>query len=593
MKIYISKKKPDLNFTYTISDIKSKLIGIGPFDYTLYEENCGIEWTNWHRSFEWYLKANKIEDDDDKFTNLMHLAGRKVQELFTTLSTPVSISKVAHGPLISGIVPHPSEYDLALAKLNEFFEPKKNTTYERHMFRILKQEKNEKIGIFAMRLRTQAEKCDFGDTVDSNIKDQIIEKCTSTKLRRGLLKLGDKQLDDVLKAAKVFEAIEEQSKTFDNGDTNQSTMRENVNKIYSKPTFKNTNSSKIECTRCGYTGHKSSDEKCPAIGKLCNKCSGRNHFSRKCRSKKRRFDTNNKPNDEKTKTENDTPTKQENVEPQNKKPANDETVKLVESYKSNMKDEYIFCITNNNRDGNEIKAKIGGVEIVVTIDSGSRFNIIDANACEYLKANTIKVSNQRKETDQSFKGFGGNPLTVVGVFEADIGTQYKTCTSQTFYVLRDYGKVLIGYETGIPLGVMRIGENVNQVDNFDKSQHLSKIKGVVVDIPINPNVKPVAQPYRRIPVPLEVAVDKKLDELEKLGVIEQVNEPSPWISPMVPVMKQDDVRICLDMRRANEAVLRENLTLPTMEDFLPHIGKGKFFTKLDVKNAFHQVVSQF
>lgn len=39
------------------------------------------------------------------------------------------------------------------------------------------------------------------------------------------------------------------------------------------------------------------------------------------------------------------------------------------------------------------------------------------------------------------------------------------------------------------------------------------------------------------------------------------------------------------MRRANEAVQPR----PTMEDFLPHIGKGKFFTKLDVKNAFHQV----
>lgn len=43
------------------------------------------------------------------------------------------------------------------------------------------------------------------------------------------------------------------------------------------------------------------------------------------------------------------------------------------------------------------------------------------------------------------------------------------------------------------------------------------------------------------------------------------------------------------MRRANEAVKRENHPLPTMEDFMPHLGKGKFFTKLDVKSAYHQV----
>lgn len=58
---------------------------------------------------------------------------------------------------------------------------------------------------------------------------------------------------------------------------------------------------------------------------------------------------------------------------------------------------------------------------------------------------------------------------------------------------------------------------------------------------------------------------------------------------MVPVLKNDDVRICLDMRRANEAVLRENHPLPTFEDFLPHLRNAKFFAKLDIKHAFHQV----
>lgn len=61
-------------------DLSAKITGLSPFDYTLYDDNCGLEWTNWHRSFEWYLKANHIEDDSDKFVKLLHLAGRKVQE---------------------------------------------------------------------------------------------------------------------------------------------------------------------------------------------------------------------------------------------------------------------------------------------------------------------------------------------------------------------------------------------------------------------------------------------------------------------------------------------------------------------------------
>lgn len=186
-----------------------------PFDYTLYEEICGLEWKNWHRSFEWYLKANHIEDENDKYLKLMHLAGRKVQEVFETLPVPISVGQVRRGPLATGFVPHLSEYEMALSKLNEFFEPKKNSTYERHMFRLIKQIKNEKIGIFVMRLRTQADKCDFGDALEDNVIDQIIEKCLSSKLRRELLKLGDAPLEQVLKAAKIFEAIEEQSKTFE------------------------------------------------------------------------------------------------------------------------------------------------------------------------------------------------------------------------------------------------------------------------------------------------------------------------------------------------------------------------------------------
>lgn len=35
-------------------------------------------------------------------------------------------------------------------------------------------------------------------------------------------------------------------------------------------------------------GHETKDEKCPAKGKLCNRCGGRDHFGKKCRSRKRR-----------------------------------------------------------------------------------------------------------------------------------------------------------------------------------------------------------------------------------------------------------------------------------------------------------------
>lgn len=43
------------------------------------------------------------------------------------------------------------------------------------------------------------------------------------------------------------------------------------------------------------------------------------------------------------------------------------------------------------------------------------------------------------------------------------------------------------------------------------------------------------------------------------------------------------------MRRANEAIVRENHPLPTMDVLLPKIREAKYYTKLDIKDAFHQI----
>lgn len=281
------------------------------------------------------------------------------------------------------------------------------------------------------------------------------------KLRRELLKLGDTaNVEQILKAAKIFETIEQTSKTL-NGDESESKFgEEKINKIDSKPPFKrnfNTNNNRNDqCTRCGYTGHRAVDTKCPAKGKLCNKCGGKDHFSRRCRSQNRIREFGNKN------AAPDSRVKQENDEPANKSMrADDSTVKLVETSmpNSDFKDEYVFCVESVstvervNCITNELKIEIGGVALTVVVDSGSRFNIVDSKTWEYLKANGVKVFNRNKGADQSFKSYGEHPLTTLGIFEAVIETKYKSISAK-FYVVKDYGKVLIGYETGVPLGMI-------------------------------------------------------------------------------------------------------------------------------------------
>lgn len=142
----------------------------------------------------------------------------------------------------------------------------------------------------------------------------------------------------------------------------------------------------------------------------------------------------------------------------------------------------------------------------------------------------------------------------------------------------------MGKNTAISLGVLHLGTRINTVETFPK------FKDTSINIPIDRKVKPVLQPYRRIPIPLEEKVNRKIEELIDQDIIEKVEGPSEWISPMVPILKENgEIRICIDMRRANMVIIRENHPLPTMDQILPQFRNAKYFSKLDVRNAFHQI----
>ena len=69
---------------------------------------------------------------------------------------------------------------------------------------------------------------------------------------------------------------------------------------------------------------------------------------------------------------------------------------------------------------------------------------------------------------------------------------------------------------------------------------------------IDPNVKPIAQPYRRIPFNLRGKIRDKTTELLDMGIIEPLEGPAPWVNPVVIIPKNNGkLRLCVDMRQAN------------------------------------------
>ena len=102
-------------------------------------------------------------------------------------------------------------------------------------------------------------------------------------------------------------------------------------------------------------------------------------------------------------------------------------------------------------------------------------------------------------------------------------------------------------------------------------------------------MKPVVHPPRRIPIALKQRLKNELDRLETENIIVPVTETTTWVSSLVVVEKPHKLRICIDPRDLNKAIMRSHYPLPVLEDILPNLSKAKVFSVLDAKDGFWHV----
>ncbi|KAG7302949.1 hypothetical protein JYU34_012943 [Plutella xylostella] len=505
--------------------------------------SLGLRWEKWKRGLELYLIATNVTTPEAKRAMLLHMGGLALQEVYFNIP----------GAHVDAAVEGKDLFDVALSKLDDYFAPKQSRVYERHLFRLVKQESGEKFEKYLVRLRHQCSKCKF-TSPDEQMIDQITEKCDSVELRKKILTLGDDvTLDKIISEANALETVQRQLNNFDTIKPNRDLP---VNQV--GMTKRKEHPAPASCCRC--RGNHPSDSKyCPARDKKCLKYGFIGHFRTCCRTR-----ANKRKSDEIT-------AKEDGV-----RGAKRQKTKPVEEV------DYIFHIDGDDT----ITCTLGDVQIDMLIDSGSKCNIISDVAWENLKSSGIRVENQIKNPDKKLMAYGSDkPLNVLGSFDSIIVVGNGKPLKATFFVVQNGTRNLLGKDTATKLGVLRIGLAINAIDGT-----FPKFRGVQIHIPIDTSVKPVSQPCRRVPIPLEAKINKKIQELIDTDITEPVDGPSDWISPLVPVLKGDgDVRICVDMRRANLAIIREKYPLPTMEQLLPKFRNAKVFSKLDLKNSFHQL----
>ncbi len=89
---------------------------------------------------------------------------------------------------------------------------------------------------------------------------------------------------------------------------------------------------------------------------------------------------------------------------------------------------------------------------------------------------------------------------------------------------------------------------------------------------------------------LPKAVSNELQRLLDLGVIERV-DAFQWISPIVVVQKKSaGIRMCVDLRETNKAVVADSYTLPHIDELMSMLHGATVFSTIDLENAYFQLL---
>lgn len=587
--------------------------------------SVGKAWEEWLEGIEREFRYFKITGAVDKKDAMIIYGGKEIARLEKSLPD-AEIEDV---------------YVKLRTKLNEHFTPKKNKHHARYLFL--------KMRPYAARLREKAKECEFGDTYDERILEHIIQTIDNKKLiEKAISKTWD--LTRFLTEASQTEDIARQMLDMESGHSQGSP--DNISRIYSEPLNhkqsadeshgfrrpwrpgkEQDNMKQQRCGFCGLTGVHAKGRDCPAYGKKCRKCHKWNHYSSVCKSDGFRGQNSRgrKPS-------------RGRIRGRIKKTTEDAESTSSDDEFFGQAAEHLAQAKKVKEDGSNyriVTVQLNDVDVEMEADSGADVNILDEHQFKAFIHRThdkpiLEASKVKLHTLQ-------HQLEVKGEFQAVI--RNETCGKLARFVVV-FGRIqsppLISKETLIDLGMLKIRpdggfaepnglgtskevhganavkelEGVQEMkDLVTKYSHLFKGIGKIEDkkgdreilgrFHMKPEAVPVAQKPRQVPYYLQEPFRRWLDQGIEEDIFEKVpdDEPITWCSPVVvqpkpkfsgmssEKLEPHMIRASVDLRVPNKHMERSRISqAPVVEDFIYKFHDCTIWTKLDLRQGYHQLV---
>ncbi|XP_055590629.1 uncharacterized protein K02A2.6-like [Uranotaenia lowii] len=483
--------------------------------------------------------------------------------------------------------------EAALRAIKALVVPKRNLIVDRLDFFGAMQFSGESANDFCSRLKMLAKLARLGDLATELVTFKLVTSNKWSHLRTKLLTITDVTLEKAMDLCRAEEIAS--SRAVELGAGNQQSEVNKIKKSKEKP-------EKLPlCKFCG-DHHEFIKGKCPAFGKRCTKCGGKNHYRKVCKSndksKSRRF--------KKVKEVKNSDTEESDSD------SNCET-----SSQESEAEYEIGKVYDNSKTGGSVLAELDlkfnkkWKAVMCDLDTGANTSLIGHDCLVKLSCDSRPAI---LPTKFRLQGFGGNPIKVIGQIKVPCRRRDRKFILVLQVVEGDH-RPLLSAKASRELGFVKFCQSVsfteptaNQVERLLNIYRI-EAQGLVneysnlfigygrlpgeVSLEVDSSITPSIQPPRRVPIAVRDKLKKEIEMLEKDGIIVKVNRHTEWVSNLVIVQRggpDSGVRICLDPVPLNKALKRPNLQFVTLDEILPELGKAKVFSTVDARKGFWHVM---
>ena len=593
--------------------------------------NMAAEWARWKRDWLYYAAARELSEKPApvQIGTFFNYAGVDAQEVASHFEWQEEDGLPA-----------------LLEKFEAYCNPRRNIVLERFNFHARIQQPGETITAFLAALRSLIATCDFPDP-ENMIRDRLVTGVADRATQRALLRQADLTLTAAVDIALSEEASHRDQQCMAGAAGDAFSARE-VNASSLPSTAPGTREvsaisrpspvpGAVQCRFCA-RAHVMQRSRCPAWGKSCHNCGGRNHFSACC---DRPAESGGGASSGQWR--NDSRWQPRSAAPP--VPASG-TRRSADSYRSAAQGggrrDGVAAVEETDQEGKQVGTESedplyavnvvqasgaevpfpsrvfktlvspSGQPVQFLVDSGFECNIVSLS--DYERA-TGDVSHQYLQKGVSaLRMYDGTLVSTLG--KASLRLVNPSSGQRVMLKCRVVDKSvmpIISLISSVDLGLIDV-KDVDPLDyvprgsadegptegltragvmaEFEQVFDASK-PGRVIDeysIVTDPQISPVAEAPRRVRVHVRDRLKSKVDDLVAQGLISPVTEPTPWVSNLVIVDKPNgDLRLCLDPKSLNKAIQREHYPTPTLDEVSTRLSEAKVFSVVDASQAFWQI----